>query len=290
MHNVISGIRASLPRRCENRSLMTRVYIPQATEPTPGPRPAGELSAEPATPPPASAGEPLFVQVRNKLRDDILARRLPPGVKLPSEAKLQAAFGVSRITIRQALSELQAEGLVETFNGKGSFVTRPANAPLLGLLAGFNAVMHARGLRTGGRLLDVRTEVITPQVMRALGMPADSRVMEILILRLVEDAPTAHARLVCEPSMGNRLLELGVESTDVMTLLEDKLELWLERSHVEASAVGASAEHAALLEIATGEPLLRMRFVPYDLAGRPLLFAEMHFRHDRFSYRTVIRR
>jgi GntR family transcriptional regulator len=54
----------------------------------------------------------------SKARQSILEKQLAPGQKLPSESKLQAQFGVSRITVRQALSALQAEGLVETFNGK----------------------------------------------------------------------------------------------------------------------------------------------------------------------------
>jgi GntR family transcriptional regulator len=61
---------------------------------------------------------PLFAQVQQSLRQSILEKQLAPGQKLPSESKLQAQFGVSRITVRQALSALQAEGLVETFNGK----------------------------------------------------------------------------------------------------------------------------------------------------------------------------
>ena len=52
----------------------------------------------------------------------------------------------------------------------------------------------------------------------------------------------------------------------------------------------ANRMHAALLRMAPGTPLLRMRFVPYDMAGRPLLFAEVYFHPDKFSYRAVIRR
>ena len=82
---------------------------------------------------PAAAARPLFAQIKARLRQDILEKRLPAGQKLPSEAQMQQAFGVSRITVRQALNELQAEGLIETLNGKGSFVTRPADAPRLGM-------------------------------------------------------------------------------------------------------------------------------------------------------------
>ncbi len=92
----------------------------------------------------------------------------------PSESKLQEAFQVSRITVRQALAELAAEGLIETVNGKGSFVTRPAIAPLLGQLSGFNAVMHGRGLHTSGRLLGTASGPIEPSVARALALPANT--------------------------------------------------------------------------------------------------------------------
>lgn len=238
----------------------------------------------------SAPAEPLFLQVRNRLRKDILARRIAPGAKLPSEAMLQAAFKVSRITVRQALAELATEGLIETVNGKGSFVTRPANAPLLGQLAGFNAVMHARGLRTSGQLLKSGLGRITPAVARALALPAQKQVMTIHTLRLVEDVPTAHATVVCEPQLGKKLLALGLESEDVMTLLEEQLELHLECTHIEASSISATPKDAQLLNIAPGTPLLLMHFVPHDMLGRPLLYAEMRFRHDRFSYRTVIRR
>ncbi len=86
------------------------------------------------------------------------------------------------------------------------------------------------------------------------------------------------------------MLTLGLESEDVMPLLEEQLELHLECTHIEASSISATAKDAQLLHIAPGTPLLLMHFVPHDMLGRPLLYAEMRFRHDRFSYRTVIRR
>lgn len=238
----------------------------------------------------SASGDSLFLQVRNRLRKDILAKRFPPGAKLPSESKLQEAFNVSRITVRQALAELASEGLIETVNGKGSFVSRPANAPLLGQLAGFNAVMHARGLRTSGRLLDTSLANITSHVAHALALPEETQVMTINTLRLVEDVPTALGTVICEPKMGQQLLALGAESEDVMTLLEEKLELHLAFTHVEAKALSATPDEAELLDILPGTPLLFMKFVPHDMHGRPLLYAEVRFRHDRFSYRTIIRR
>ncbi len=64
----------------------------------------------------------LAQRVVDGLKDRILAGELVPGAKLPSEAELIAAYGVSRTVVREAVSRLQAEGLVETFQGRGSFV------------------------------------------------------------------------------------------------------------------------------------------------------------------------
>ncbi len=64
----------------------------------------------------------LAQRVVDGLKDRILAGDLVPGAKLPSEAALIAAYGVSRTVVREAVSRLQAEGLVETFQGRGSFV------------------------------------------------------------------------------------------------------------------------------------------------------------------------
>jgi GntR family transcriptional regulator, transcriptional repressor for pyruvate dehydrogenase complex len=64
----------------------------------------------------------LAQRVVDGLKQRILAGELVPGAKLPSEAELLAAYGVSRTVVREAVSRLQAEGLVETFQGRGSFV------------------------------------------------------------------------------------------------------------------------------------------------------------------------
>lgn len=65
---------------------------------------------------------PLAQGVVDGLKGSILAGELEPGAKLPSEAELITAYGVSRTVVREAVSRLQAEGLVETFQGRGSFV------------------------------------------------------------------------------------------------------------------------------------------------------------------------
>lgn len=233
---------------------------------------------------------PLFAQVQQRLRQRILDGQLAPGQKLPSESQLQAQFDVSRITVRQALSALQAEGLVETFNGKGSFVTQPANAPRLGMLTGFYDHMRAKGHSAEGRILSVRTVKATARMAQALGIAAGTVLTAISTVRLADGEAVVIGKLAMPPDLAVRLLEHDLETADAMAVLEAQLGYRLDSTHIEASAVAAGAERGRALGVAPATPLLHISFVPHDIEDRPLLFAEMFFRPDKFSYKAIIRR
>jgi DNA-binding LacI/PurR family transcriptional regulator len=110
---------------------------------------------------------PFHMQLLDQLRHFILSGRWPPGTRLPSEAKLQRQLKISRSTIRQALSNAEAQGLIERVPGKGTFVARSPigdrNSRLIGyitcdypfrfrhlqshLLSGAESVVSAQGYR-----------------------------------------------------------------------------------------------------------------------------------------------
>ncbi len=70
-------------------------------------------------------GIPLYIQIRESLRQEITDKKLLPGHKLPSEDELAVRFGVSRMTVRQGLSDLIEEGVIYRRHGVGTFVSRP---------------------------------------------------------------------------------------------------------------------------------------------------------------------
>lgn len=239
---------------------------------------------------PSSEAFPLFVQVQSNLRRDILEHRLLPGDKLPSEAELEKKFSVSRITVRQALSALLAEGLIEKINGKGSFVTRPVNAPRLGSLTGFYEYMRSRGKQASGRTLSVRSSKASRVVAAALKLEPGALLTSITLLRLIDGEPIAVGVTQALPDIANALLAQDINHMDMMSLLESPLGYRLKSTHIEAGAAKAGAMKARLLQIPADAPLLRICFTPYDISEQPLLFSEMYFRADRFTYRAVIQR
>ena len=109
---------------------------------------AGELQA--------LAPAPLYAQIKQILRSRVLDGTYQPHQQMPSESEMMAAFDVSRITVRQALSDLQNEGLIFCLHGKGTFVSKPKAFQDLGRLQGFGEAMRQMGYETFARVVSVR--------------------------------------------------------------------------------------------------------------------------------------
>lgn len=95
---------------------------------------------------------PLYIQIKKIIKDKILSKEYAPGDSLPSEAQLQEIFHVSRITARQAIAQLESEGLVERARGKGTRVLfqNKIEEQLAGIKS-FTNEMLERGIQPGTR-------------------------------------------------------------------------------------------------------------------------------------------
>jgi len=96
---------------------------------------------------------PMHAQIRETIRHRVLDGSYAPHSQMPSESQMMAAFGVSRITIRQALGDLQKEGLIFKVAGKGSFVAKPKAFQNLSRLQGFGEAMGPSGYETFNQVL-----------------------------------------------------------------------------------------------------------------------------------------
>jgi GntR family transcriptional regulator len=236
------------------------------------------------------ASLPLFAQIEAQLRQRIVVNDLAAGSKLPSEAELEVEFGVSRITVRQALAALHAKGLIQKINGKGSFVTRPSDAPNLGPLTGFFDHMRAHGREALGKTLSVREVEAPAAVAEALKLPSGARVTAVTMVRSVDGKPLLYGIAWGPTELVNALVREDIETNDFMTLLESRLGFRMKNTHIETSAVPAGKLRARHLGIDPDAPVLRIRFTPHDVTDRALLHADMYFRGDSFSYKAVIKR
>ncbi|SAK80410.1 GntR family transcriptional regulator [Caballeronia pedi] len=234
--------------------------------------------------------QPRFKQIEEALRQRIVSNDLAPGVKLPSEAELVAQHGVSRITIRQALAGLHASGLIEKINGKGSFVTRPAERSDLGQLTGFYEAARKRGQTAHGELLSVRQVAAPPFALRTLGLEEGDTLVCATTLRLWDAVPVALFMVMGDAALIEALVAEDLETNDVMSIFEERLGYRLKHVDTESAAIAATKDHARRLKVEPGTPLLRVRCTPFDIQGNALCCAELLFRGDRFAYRAKVSR
>ena len=178
-----------------------------------------------------------------------------PGSPAPSERELVQHFGVARMTVRQALDALVAEGLLERVPGRGTFVAR-AGADSQVQLISYSEDMQRRDMIPGSRTLLARMEAAGPGVARALEIREGDKVVHWQRLRLADGVPMCVEDAYLADSIVPRFLEQGLpESLYVELRRRDLLPTWGEDSVESAVARGDEAE---LLGIGRGEPVLRI--------------------------------
>lgn len=233
----------------------------------------------------ASLPTPLYYQIKEQLRRRIIRGRLRPGTRLPTGRELEREYGVSSITVQQALRDLAADGLIVRRRGKGTFVTTPKIARPLLTGVGFSREMRKRGMTPGGRVLRFERTPAPEAARRALRLGARVPVLYLERLRTADGEPVA-LQWSCLPADRFKGL-LSVDFNNGRSLYEH-----LESAYGVAVVAGSRAvegvvanrRQARLLRIPQGSPLLRLEAVNADRRGRPVEFGVTLYRGDRYRF------
>jgi phosphonate metabolism transcriptional regulator PhnF len=225
---------------------------------------------------------PLYRQLSDELEARV-AEQYTPGDRLPSEQELAAEFDVNRLTVRQALAELTLRGLVQTVQGKGSFVSAP---PLRYDVSGssdasFSHMMEARGHRVEVRRLRVTTDD-DPAVLRALRTRRPVRRFELI--RLVDELPWSLTTTCLAATRFRNLDRHWSGETSLYDALDQHYGIRMVRAERSFSAVPADAVDAEHLAIPLGFPVLDVRGLDVDESGRPVAVVHHRFRGDRAQF------
>ena len=236
---------------------------------------------------------PLHTQIREILRRRVLDGSYPPHSQMPSESQMMSSFGVSRITIRQALGDLQKEGLIFKVVGKGSFVAKPKAFQNLSRLQGFGEAMGPSGYETYSQVLSARNVPASALVANRLQLQAGEPVYEIQRLRYLNREPISVDVSYFPLSIGERLAQEDLATRDIFVILENDLGHHLTHADVQIEAISADESLARHLRIAEASPLLRIERLTHCEAGehkRPVDFEFLYYRGDAFQYRLRIDR
>lgn len=234
--------------------------------------------------------QPLYVRLRDQLRADILEGRRAPGEQLPSESELGARHGVSRITVRQALADLQSAGLIVRQQGKGAFVAPPQATQRLERLEGLAEALAQQGQAVHSRQVALRTVRAPEAVARALGLAPRTEVVQLQSLRYLDRAPLSFSVSHFVPGLGERLARIDLAGRDLLEVMERDLALPVRQAQVEIRAEALSARDARLLKAEPGSPGLRIDRLVLAEGEQPLHTESAVYPADRFSYRLTLGR
>ncbi|MDQ0468619.1 GntR family transcriptional regulator [Labrys wisconsinensis] len=232
---------------------------------------------------------PLWFQIADRLRAAIARGEFQPGAALPSEARLNERFGVSRTTARASLDRLEQEGLISRRSGKGSIVLSPRVEQPLNILASFSEDMLRRGLKPSYATRSADHARATAEVAEALGVDTATRVFRIVRLLKADDRPMGLSESWIAPAVLGAHAPPGIGDLDGGSLYA-----WLDRrqdgrivgGHEFIEAAVATRSQAQSLGISAGEPLLVARRRSHAADGSPVEYAVMHYRADRYRFRV----
>jgi len=231
---------------------------------------------------------PMYYQLKELLRERIAAGEWAPGEMIPSERELSEQYGISRMTARQALTELTTEGLLHRVQGKGTFVAEPKIQQELTRLTGFTEDMRTRGLQPGGRVLRLALVTAPALALQALQITPDRQVVLLERLRLAEGEPIALETCYLHFNNVQELLQEDFENKSLYNLLREKYGITPTRARQQVEADLCSHREQELLNIKEGAPVLRNRRVTFDQWGRAFEYTESAYRADRYVFQAEL--
>ncbi len=225
---------------------------------------------------------PLHAQIGEVIEQAIGSGDLQPGDRLPPERELAAWFGVNRLTLRQALSDLERRRLIRRSVGRrgGTFVAEPTVERDLSSFAGFSEQARRLGLTASARLLHVDEVPASDEVARGLELDAGAPVFEVARLRLANGRPVVLESSSFPAERFAGMLEEPLEGS-LYELLTVRYGARPCRAVETLEPVRADNQAAQLLGVARGAPLLLVERVAFDAEGGPVEFARDLFRGDR---------
>lgn len=233
----------------------------------------------------------IYLLLREQLHDGAFAQGLP------GELALMKQFSVARVTVRRALEQLAAEGMISREPGRGtraldvSATNAPAHAEkgqrahLTGLLEN----LVSMGLRTSVRVLEVETVTASANVAQALQLKVGDPVQKAIRVRSTKDGPLSHITTYVPGDIGRKFGRRELSRKPILVLLEES-GVKVGRAQQTISAKLADVLVARHLEVAVGSALLAVRRLIYDHQERPIQWLHGLYRPDRYEYEMQLSR
>jgi len=235
------------------------------------------------------SASPMYIQLKESIIADIMAGHHEPHQRLPSERELCQRYGVSRMTVRQALAELMREGAIYTRIGKGTFVSMPQLIKQqIGAVSSFSRDVIAQGNTPSSRVLEATVIPAPPMVARMLQIAPEADVILLVRVRLSDGEPLAIETAFLPFALFPDLLRHDFSSESLYDLLEHEYQLALVQAEQTITAALADAREADALGLQLPAAVLKLQHITQREDGIPVAFVRSSYRGDRYTLHTTL--
>ena len=227
---------------------------------------------------------PLYYQLKRILLRHIQDGDIVPGATIPTETELQERYGVSRITVRRALSDLASEGYVSRQPGRGTFVLRLKLQDRSEKLGGFGDELVAQGFKVEWQILQHEMQPASHHIAQKLRIHEGQPFLRFQRLTYADGEPITLVTVYLVIGEGMTLTREELNGDSMYPLLERKYGIALHHGDRTIEATLALEDEARLLHVKANAPMLLIETIVYDERSQPVAFEKVLCRGDRYKY------
>ncbi len=234
---------------------------------------------------------PIYLQIEEWIKHQIAGGAWPPRFKLKAEVDLAAELDVSRGTVRKAIAELIAEGLLTQTHGRGTFVTpHVVEQPLADRLVTFSEDLISKGIPFVTRVIEQRIIEVKGRIAAQLRIAPGAAAFYLRRVRLVEGEPLIVLNNYVVYAYCQDVEQVDFTSERLFQALEDRYDLRLARGRRTFQAQAADQETADLLEMAAGDPVMYVEQLAFLEDGAVVECSDIWLRGDCFRVAAAVSR
>lgn len=230
---------------------------------------------------------PRYYQIKQVIKKWIINDEIGRGKKIPSENELASSFHVSRLTVRQALSQLIQEGFLTSRRGDGTYVTD--NAKLLDSynleFSGFMDDLFYQISRSKTKSVEIKRKELSKPIREKLELPGkEKEIVQIKRVRFIDNRSFAHTVNYLPVEIGKKFTKKALMKKPLLQIMEQDFKILFTEAFQTIEASFADQSLAKKLEVPPGSPILFVERIMYTKRRKPVELVQSSYRGDLYKY------
>lgn len=226
--------------------------------------------------------EPMYIRIHNQIKRDIEKHVYKVGDRIPAERQLAVKFGVSRMTLRQAIKTLEDEGILERRLGSGTYVASQKVQEKMSGIMSFTEITEANGQTPSSKLISYQIGKPSLSEKERLGLKPDADVLRMERIRYADEMPICHEVVTIPYQLVAKISKEDISTHLYEALGKNGYQIGRVTEHISAAI--ANENDARLLNAKKGEALITRRQVTELSNGTPFEYTRARYVAERFEF------